>query len=162
MTYTSRLPCLACQLYWQRLSRCWRIVTKRVWRRAIHVAVCAWRLAGLISIAPSYNTCHRQALKIGTSSSGCYSTYFIHILPSQMQFTSPASLSLHVSVLHGHHQVEIYVVETLPFYVKIIYCVWTRCWVLIKIYCGTSAEIKIVKAPETSVVRERLRKHTSC
>jgi hypothetical protein len=47
----------------------------------------------------------------------------------------PTSLPLHVSAVHGHHQVHVYLAKTVPLCVNITYRVWTRCWLLIKLYC---------------------------
>lgn len=78
MTYASRLPCLACQLYLERFSHlqceC-MAVAKRLWRRAIHGGVCAWRLAGLISVARS--SVSQASTK---AQSGCYCTAVVFIV----------------------------------------------------------------------------------
>jgi hypothetical protein len=64
----------------------------------------------------------------------------------------PTSLWLHVSTVHGHHQVDVYLAKVVSLYVKITYRVWTRCWLLIKIYLRLTGRIYKTKNNNKNII----------
>jgi hypothetical protein len=65
---------------------------------------------------PCYKRCD-VALQIA----GLGSFYVIAYIYIYISVSNINSLSLHVSAIHGHHQVHTYLAETVPLYLKVTY-----------------------------------------